>query len=304
MKWDVFISHASEDKEEFVIPLVETLKNYGVSVWFDKTEIKVGDSLSKKIDEGLIKSNYGVIVISKEFMRKIWTDYELRSLLQKEINNKKVILPIWYNVTKKDIEEFSLYLVDKFAIDSSSQTINDIAKSIIEVVRPDIYKVITNLSVSKRLYNNAEELKLGFKEFNELFKYAYDRKSKKHEELSLDTMIIIKAIHEIFKEVTKETYEEIVEIYKYNSNPHKEALIELKNAIVYHQCTYKDDYSLSQKNDIYTLIQMISSFDNFEVPDEFFKYLNKDDIKKVKSIFNEFEPDVSNIDSTILFVND
>lgn len=304
MKWDVFISHASEDKEQFVIPLVETLRNYGVSVWFDKTELKVGDSLSKKIDEGLIKSNYGIIVISKDFMKKGWTDYELRSLLNKEINSRKVILPIWHNVTKKDIEEFSLFLVDKLAIDTSNQTINDICKSIIEVVRPDIYKVITNLAISKKLYKNAKGLKIGFKEFAEVFDYAYERKSKKQDDLSLDTKLIIKAIHEIFKEVTKERYEEIIEMYKYNNNPHKEALIELKNAIIYYQCTNKSGYSLRQKKDIYTLIQMISSFDNFTIPEGFLRYLNKEDIKKVKTVFEEFKPNINEIDSTILFVNE
>ncbi|GAA0085282.1 hypothetical protein UT300007_17210 [Clostridium sp. CTA-7] len=301
MKWDVFISHASEDKEQFVIPLVEILKNYGINVWFDKTELKIGDSLSKKIDEGLIKSNYGLIVISKDFMKKGWTDYELRSLLSKEINNRKVILLIWHNVTKKDIEEFSLFLTDKVAINSANQTIDDIAKSIIEVVRPDIHKVITNLAISKRLYKNAENVAMEAKEITKLIEYSDQTKTKKHEELALDTKIIIRAIHEIFKEVTKEKYEEVIDIYKYNTNPHKEALVELKNAILYYQCTNKCGYSLKKRKDIYKLIQGLSLFgDNFESIG-FFKYLDKEDIKKIKKAYYEFEPDTSEVNSTILF---
>jgi len=98
MKWDVFISHASEDKEKFVIPLANKLKQFGVKVWFDKFELKVGDSLSAGIDEGLRKAKYGIVVISKPFLNKGWTDYEYRSLLSREVGNRKVILPIWYNI--------------------------------------------------------------------------------------------------------------------------------------------------------------------------------------------------------------
>ncbi|MDI9216431.1 toll/interleukin-1 receptor domain-containing protein [Clostridium tertium] len=301
MKWDLFISHASEDKEEFVIPLVEALTSYGVNVWFDKTELKIGDSLSKKIDEGLIKSNYGLIVISKDFMKKGWTDYELKSLLNKEIGNKKVMLPIWHNVTKKDIEEFSLYLLDKFAINSSNQKINDIAINIIEVVRPDIYKIITNISMTKRLYENSETIEMEVRDIEKLIEHVDKTKIKRHEELAMDTQIIIKAIHEIFKDVTKEKYEDILNIYKYNTNPHKEALVELKNAIIYHRCTHKCGYSLKKRKDIYRLIQGISLFGDKFATSQIFKYLGKEDIKKIEDIYYKFEPNNSDINSTILF---
>jgi hypothetical protein len=49
----LFISHASEDKEDFVRPLAETLQQLGVKVWYDEFTLKVGDSLRRKIDSGL-----------------------------------------------------------------------------------------------------------------------------------------------------------------------------------------------------------------------------------------------------------
>lgn len=69
-EYDFFISHASEDKDEIVRDLAEALKENGFDVWYDEFELKVGDSLRKKIDNGLAKSrvwncNY-ITVIRKE----------------------------------------------------------------------------------------------------------------------------------------------------------------------------------------------------------------------------------------------
>src|SRR2546425_13369476 len=96
--WDLFICHASEDKE-LVKPLALALSRLGVQVWYDEFELKLGDSLSKTIDKGLINSTYALVVISKAFIGKGWTDYELRGLISKETGGTKVILPIWHGVT-------------------------------------------------------------------------------------------------------------------------------------------------------------------------------------------------------------
>jgi len=55
-KWDLFICHASEDKEEIVRLLVNALMNAGYKVWYDEFELKLGDSLRKSIDRGLSQS--------------------------------------------------------------------------------------------------------------------------------------------------------------------------------------------------------------------------------------------------------
>ena len=52
--WDVFISHASEDKEEVARPLARALQEEGYCVWLDDNELSLGDSLRLKIDEGLV----------------------------------------------------------------------------------------------------------------------------------------------------------------------------------------------------------------------------------------------------------
>ncbi|WP_336929336.1 toll/interleukin-1 receptor domain-containing protein [Acinetobacter tandoii] len=134
-KYDFFISHASEDKEEFVKPLAETLESMGVRVWYDEFSLKVGDSLTKSIDQGLINSKFGVIVLSKAFMKKQWTNYEFKSLVSREMHHgEKVILPIWHEISKNDVMAFSPHLADKVALNSSTQTIEEIASDLKDVL--------------------------------------------------------------------------------------------------------------------------------------------------------------------------
>ena len=95
-EWDVFISHASEDKEDFVRPLTEALQRRGVRVWYDEFELKLGNSLTDSINKGLQKSRYGIIVCSPAFFKKEWANYELKSLLMRQMSSERVILPIWH----------------------------------------------------------------------------------------------------------------------------------------------------------------------------------------------------------------
>lgn len=155
-KWDVFISHASEDKDTIVRQLADALEKLKVKIWFDEFSLKVGDSLSKSIDDGLQKSKFGIVVISKHFLEKRWTDYEYRSLLSKEENGKKIILPIWHNISKDEVKQFSLYLSDKVALDTSKTSINTIALLLTETIRPDIYQNIKQYFLFKNLFKNSK----------------------------------------------------------------------------------------------------------------------------------------------------
>jgi hypothetical protein len=67
MRYDVFISHASEDKEAVAKPLANLLRSRKINVWLDQYELTVGDSLRRKIDQGLRDSNFGVVVLSEKF---------------------------------------------------------------------------------------------------------------------------------------------------------------------------------------------------------------------------------------------
>lgn len=130
---DVFICHASADKASFVRPLAEALDGRGLKVWYDEFELKIGDSLRRKIDEGLAGSRYGVVVLSPAFFERSWPQWELDGLVAKEMNGQKVILPVWHNVTVEDVRKYSPSLSDKVAA-KSSEGIDSVVDKLLSVI--------------------------------------------------------------------------------------------------------------------------------------------------------------------------
>ena len=116
-KPDIFICHDSRDKEEVADPLYIELRKRNIKVWYDKTALTIGDSLSEKIEEGIRNCRYGVIILSKNLLSNDrWAKNELQSFRTKQvIENKKVILPVWHQITENDIKKVSYWLVDKLA---------------------------------------------------------------------------------------------------------------------------------------------------------------------------------------------
>lgn len=132
---DVFISHASEDKEEFVRPLANALIAEGLNVWYDEMTLKIGDSLRQKIDKGLTNSRVGLVVISPSFIKKGWTNYELDGIVTRTVSGEQILLPIWHNITKQQVVDFSPSLADKVARSTATHTVQEIAKEIAELLK-------------------------------------------------------------------------------------------------------------------------------------------------------------------------
>ena len=132
-KYHAFICHASEDKSDFVTPLANALIRRGVKVWYDKFALKLGDSLRQKIDEGLRDSRYGIVVLSQAFFKKNWPKLELDGLISKEVDGEKVILPIWYGVSRDDVVQYSLILSGRVA-SLSSKGLNAVVNDILDVI--------------------------------------------------------------------------------------------------------------------------------------------------------------------------
>lgn len=134
-EYDIFISHASQDKEDFVEPLVGLLRDMGFRIWYDDFVLKVGDSLRRSIDRGISSSAYGLVVLSPHFFAKAWTEHELDGLTAREIaGRKKLILPVWHNIGHKDVLEYSPSLADKIALDTQKMTLEEIAEALAEVL--------------------------------------------------------------------------------------------------------------------------------------------------------------------------
>ena len=134
-EYDVFISHASEDKTPFVEELVKALQDKDVKVWYDSLSIAWGDSLRKQIDDGLKKSRFGIVVLSENYIKKGWTQYELDGLFDIEMTKGKTILPIWHNITKQQVMDFSATLAGRKALTSATMTAEEIADTFVELIK-------------------------------------------------------------------------------------------------------------------------------------------------------------------------
>ena len=124
----LFISHASEDKSEFVRPLAEVLKLH-FRVWYDEYELTLGDSLLRKINAGLASCDYGVVVLSPSFFQKKWPQEELDGLFALEQPNRKVILPIWKDIDEGTVRAYSPMLAGRLAV-RASEGIERVVESI------------------------------------------------------------------------------------------------------------------------------------------------------------------------------
>lgn len=128
--YDVFVSHASEDKDDFVRDFVKCLQQNGLQVWYDEFTLRVGDRLRRSIDNGLRNSRYGIVVLSEAFFSKEWPQRELDGLFAREVNGEKVILPIWHKISKNEVLKYSPIIADMLALNTASFTIEEIAKEI------------------------------------------------------------------------------------------------------------------------------------------------------------------------------
>jgi len=160
-EWELFICHASEDKEAIVRPLANALVKAGFTVWYDEFTLTIGDNLRRSIDKGLAQSKYGLVILSQNFFKKNWPQTELDGLAAREHDGKKVILPIWHKIDRKYVIEFSPTLANRVAV-STSKGIETIVQEVLKVVKPS--KTQSNQSVRGRLKNTLDTLRSKDKE--------------------------------------------------------------------------------------------------------------------------------------------
>lgn len=134
-QWDCFISHVSDDKKEIVEPLAEKLRAMGLKVWIDNQEIKIGDSLRQKIEQGLANSRFGIVILSPTFLERasFWSQQELNALMAKEEGGHTVILPVWHGITKPELIKVFPILADRLGANSMDG---------IDILAPNLASVI------------------------------------------------------------------------------------------------------------------------------------------------------------------
>lgn len=267
--WDLFISHASEDKAMVVELLANELKKYGVRVWYDEFELKLGDSLSGSIDYGLINSRFGLVVLSENFFSKHWTGYELKSLLARNTSGERAILPIWHNISKKDIQKYSLYLSDIKAL-STEIGIENLSHEIIKNIRPDILNSHLRIHQVRKMKKESHEIK-------EVDHKLIHDSSVKHETLPSCLVISCRLIEEVFQDIIHTSYVDMVQDFAKDWDYEGEFIVwsAIANAYIrFIRETHCSFDNIEKKKEAYSLLLDYSLRGEFHVDLNKYEFLN------------------------------
>jgi TIR domain len=251
-KWDVFISHASEDKEKFVKPLAMILARAGVKVWYDEFTLRAGDSLSRSIDKGLANSKNGVVVISKAFIKKKWPEYELRGLITLEMASRdNKVIPVWYCVSHDEVMSFSPTLADKLALDKTNQSTELIALRIIEIVRPDIIIKLKKRAVFLEAIKAAEPQLVPI---NQLISSPI-----RHATLSKTLLQRSHLVSKVLQDVSPLSFEQLIDSFRRDLYPEDSIEQWESLAIAYLSLTQNQELEIEQKKEIFGALLKASS---------------------------------------------
>lgn len=114
--------------------LAEALRELGYDVWYDEFELGLGDSLRETIERGLARSRFGVVILSKRFFEKKWTQHELNGLTAREIiGSERVLLPVWHGIDERFLIDVAPSLADRVAVrtdDGLSSVVDAVAGAI------------------------------------------------------------------------------------------------------------------------------------------------------------------------------
>ncbi|WP_299938536.1 toll/interleukin-1 receptor domain-containing protein [uncultured Pelagimonas sp.] len=140
----LFISHASEDKEDFVRPLAQILSEK-FDVWYDEFSLNIGDSLLHSVQNGIRTADYGIIVLSQYFFSKKWPLSEMEGLFNEEVVFGKKIIPVWKDVNHTDVSNNAPIFAGRLAANSADGHVvvaNQIERAILtdvdrSVLRPN-----------------------------------------------------------------------------------------------------------------------------------------------------------------------
>ena len=139
-EYDAFISHAVEDKIPIANDLCAKLERAGLKIWYSGKELGIGDSIEKTIERGLNRSRYGIVILSPTYLAKNWTIREFYTLLAKEIEEHKVILPVLYNVGVDELKKKDLLMADRFAVNADRGLDFVVDKLVGEIRKPKAVK--------------------------------------------------------------------------------------------------------------------------------------------------------------------
>jgi hypothetical protein len=257
--WDLFISPASEDKESFVDPLATRLRELAVRIWYDKFTLLPGDRLSEKIGEGLAKSRGGLLVISKAFLSKPWTSYELSGLVNRFVEEEIPLIPIWIDVSRADVSAKNPALADLLSINGTPKDINKCAMEILRVIRPQLYENLIMQSATSRSL-----VKMGRIDPSELKSGPI-----RHHDLPASLLIRIQNIWFATSDICQDSLEQTIENFQRDLQPEKE--VEIWEHIVgaLQIASYYLDNGYHRRKELFSVLLRFSFGDNRQVAEDF-----------------------------------
>lgn len=116
MQRDVFICHAREDTAAVAHPLAAALRRHGLDVLLDGQELAPGAGVRARVDEGLARAGWGVLVVGPGFLRMEWPAAELDRLMAREMGPERMVVPVWHGVTAADVARRSPMLAARLAV--------------------------------------------------------------------------------------------------------------------------------------------------------------------------------------------
>lgn len=149
-RFDVFISHAHEDKR-VAGPLARALEDEeGLAVWYDDDRLELGDGLRRSIDEGLAKSRFGVLILSPHFFASDWTATELDALAA---TARRKLLPVRHELTTEELERVSPTLAGRLSV-STEDGLDRVCEAIVGALRsprriPRELPTVSGLAIAK-----------------------------------------------------------------------------------------------------------------------------------------------------------
>lgn len=128
---DYFICHASEDKQSFVRNFAQYLMKNDATVFYDEYSLKLGDSLTEKINDGISRAKAGIIILSKYFFEKPWTNAELQGIFQRHLAKECQLIIIYHGIDHEDVRKRYPLLADIYAT-TSNKKFPELAREIFE----------------------------------------------------------------------------------------------------------------------------------------------------------------------------
>lgn len=134
----MFVCHASEDKDEIARPLAHALRDAGFAVWYDEFALKLGDSLRRSIERGIVTAQHGIVILSPHFFAKNWPQAELDGLFAINIASGNSIIPVWHGIDQADVLRKSPLLADRIA-SKTADGLDRVVTQILDTIEPNAH---------------------------------------------------------------------------------------------------------------------------------------------------------------------